>query len=189
MFLKIKNNKTLRVHTAVTKRRQRFKGGYTSFNDTHPSSNFRFITSSKGKRPNMKPKMMNHIKDVSTASNFSRIYTPQHYSRFEKTKNKNSKTKTMLTSEMDSKQFVDPMNISTQKVSDMTLNSSTLDKKHKFRLYSAHPAYFSRLTSGKKYMKSTDCEKARLTSLSSKDWKIFSVQERRVIEKNRHTRD
>jgi len=175
------NNKTLRVHTAVRKQRHPYKGGYTSMNDTHPISKLRFVTSSKSKRSGVKPKLMKDMKELSTNSKFSRIYTPQNYMQREKRikgfRSKQSKNKTMITTEADSKQSVDPIVLSTNKESNMTLNSSSIKNKNRFRVLSANTQYFKRLKSAKKNLNSTDTHNERLSSLSLKDWKIFSVHE------------
>ena len=100
-------------------------------NETQPTTNLRFLSSAKGKRTGMKPKMMN-IKDISATGNFSRIYTPQSYMRRDKRlgykMDKNtSKTKTMMTSELD-KKSIEHINISTNKESNMTITSNSIRK-------------------------------------------------------------
>ena len=112
------------MHTAVNKKRPVFSGGYISLNDTHPTNKIRFITSSKGKRSYMKPKNTSKIKDISTNTNFTRIYTPQNYMKRDRKriKKNSSKTKTMINSECDFKTSVEPLNISSIKESNMSTN-------------------------------------------------------------------
>lgn len=130
----------------------------------------------------MKPRVLSNMKDLSVTSNFTRIYTPQNYMRREKhlhkrLKKNTSKTKTMIESDLDFKPSVEPINISTNKESNITINSGSSKLKHKFRVHSAHPNYFNRLKSAHKQLKSNDMNLSKFTSLSAKDWKIFSVRE------------
>lgn len=155
--------------------------------ETHPTNNARFVTSSKGQRPAVNSKIVQNINNLSTTSNFNRIYTPQNCMRGDKKLSKrlrktSSKTKTMINTELDLKQSVDPINISTNKASNMTLNSSSIHRKQKFRVYSAHPTRFGKLQPMHKYIKSTDIDNSKLTSISTKDWKMFSVREGDQIE-------
>lgn len=88
-------------------------------NDRGHTQNIRFITSSKGKRTNLKNA---RFKDNTTKTDFKRIYTPQMNARRDKRrlKNMSSKTKTMVTSDLDFKQSVEPINISSIKESNMS---------------------------------------------------------------------
>jgi hypothetical protein len=147
-------------------------------NDTQPTTNLRFLSSAKGKRTGMKPKMMN-IKEISTTGNFSRIYTPQNYMRRDKRlgyrMDKNtSKTKTMMTSELG-KKSIEHINISTNKESNMTMKSNSL-RKHT-RVYSAHQNYFNRLQSANRHLGNGELDRSKFTSMSTKDCKILSVSE------------
>lgn len=130
----------------------------------------------------MKPKMMNNIKELSATTNFNRIYTPQNYMRRDKKignmlKNNTSNSNTMVPSDHDYKKSVEPLNISTNKESKMTMKSSSAKNKHKLRVYSAHPNCFNRLQSANKDKLRGDMNDSKFTSLSAKDWKIFSVRE------------
>lgn len=92
-------------------------------------------------------------------------------------KNTSSKTKTMVTSELDFKNSAEPINFSSIKESNISTNCYSTKHKNKFRINSAHPRYFNKLNSTGKYMKNSENDNNKFTSLSSKDWKIFSVRE------------
>ncbi|CAI2385047.1 unnamed protein product [Moneuplotes crassus] len=177
-ILKKSKGRTLRVHTAGNKKRHMYTGGYSSLNETHAHANTRFVVSSKGKRPALNSKN-NSSNQVPINGNFNRIYTPQMNMRKDARRmRKNvSKTKTMATSDIDGKNSTDPIHVSSLNKSNMSTNCYSVKRRQKFRINSAHPNHFNRLSSTGNWMNKNDIERSKFTSLSSKDWKIFSVRE------------
>lgn len=172
--------KTIRVQTAV-KKKYEITSGHTSLNDTYPTNNYRFVTSSKSKRSGVKPKMQNDIKEFTMGGNFNRIYTPQNYLNLEKKlgrrlNKKNSKNKTVISNEIDFKSSGEPVNISTHKISNLSLNTSSKKQKNRFRVSSAQHNYFNRLQSANKLKQSSLLDRTKLNSFSAKDWQIIPVQ-------------
>lgn len=167
----------------------------TSLGETNPTNNMRFITTSKGKKSSTKAKFDNEINNISTVSGFNRIYTPQNGVRMDKNAPKmqkpDGKHKSVITSEVEYKSTADPVNISTNKESNITSGSNSVKKKNRFRVYSAHHNNFSRLHSGNKEPMNRKllsskvlADRPKLNSISAKDWQIFSVKENNEIEQN-----
>lgn len=99
-------------------------------------------------------------------------------------KKNNSKTKTMATSDIDVKNSTEPMNVSSINKSNVSTNCYSVKRRQKFRINSAHTKYFNRLNSTGNWMRKNELDKSKFTSLSSKDWKIFSVRE---SQRNKNT--
>ena len=98
--------------------------------ETHPTNNFRLVTTAKSKKSGTKQKFDNEINNISTVSGFNRIYTPQNGVRIDnnisKQKQKiDTKNKSAINSEVEYKSSVDPANISTNKELNMTTGSNS----------------------------------------------------------------
>ena len=155
----------------------------------------RFVTTSKSKRSGAKQKFDNEINNISTVSGFNRMYTPQNGvtmdNNISKRPKKDSKIKSVINSEVEYKSSIDPVNVSTNKESNITTGSISGKKKNRFRVYSAHHNRFNRLHSGNKELMKRKLlsskvliGRPKLNSISAKDWQIFSVKENNEGEHN-----